>query len=193
MSHSKERKEKICLNCEAELIGTYCHTCGQKNLEPKESVWDLITHFLYGITHFEGKLFKTLKYLIIKPGFLSKEYLSGRRAGYLNPIHMYVVTSAFFFILFFSVFHSSNPGNETKHSEQKIADPKIADSLYGNWKNAREFALTNANSKKDSVEIEKALKIIGQSSFGALIDSLDKERIRSPFIRVMRTNFHNKP
>jgi len=103
VSHLKERKEKICLNCNADLYGRYCHVCGQENLEPKETVWHLIQHFFNDITHFDGKFFATVKYLLRKPGFLSAEYAAGRRAAYLNPIRMYVFTSAIFFIVLFSL------------------------------------------------------------------------------------------
>ncbi|MBN9381280.1 MAG: DUF3667 domain-containing protein [Chitinophagaceae bacterium] len=103
MSHLKERKEKICLNCNADLYGRYCHVCGQENLEPKETVWHLIQHFFNDITHFDGKFFATVRYLLRKPGFLSAEYMAGRRASYLNPIRMYVFTSAIFFIVLFSL------------------------------------------------------------------------------------------
>ncbi|MBP0577674.1 DUF3667 domain-containing protein, partial [Campylobacter jejuni] len=77
---------------------------GQENIEPKESFWHLTTHFIYDITHFDGKFFSTLKYLLFRPGFLSKEYLKGRRAGYLHPVKMYVFTSALFFLIFFSFY-----------------------------------------------------------------------------------------
>lgn len=113
MSHLKERKEKNCLNCNAEVAGRYCHICGQENVEPKESAWHLVVHFFEDITHFDGKFFTTLWLLIRKPGFLSAEYARGRRASYLNPIRMYVFTSAIFFLVFFSVFkmdpHKSKP------------------------------------------------------------------------------------
>ena len=109
MSHTRERKEKNCLNCGAAVIGRYCHVCGQENVEPKESFWHLVTHFFNDITHFDGKFFTTLKDLSFKPGFLSKEYMIGRRASYLNPIRMYVFTSAIFFLLFFSFFRSREP------------------------------------------------------------------------------------
>lgn len=111
MSHRKERKEKNCLNCNAQLYGRYCHICGQENIEPKETFWDLLTHFVYDITHFDGKFFNSVKYLLFYPGFLSKQYLVGRRAAYLNPIRMYVFTSALFFILFFSFIHNNGPIN----------------------------------------------------------------------------------
>jgi hypothetical protein len=103
VSHLTERKDKICLNCQATVYGRYCHVCGQENIEPKESFWHLITHFTYDVTHFDGKFFSTLRYLLFKPGFLSHEYLRGRRASYLHPIRMYVFTSALFFLIFFTV------------------------------------------------------------------------------------------
>jgi hypothetical protein len=80
---------------------------------PKESFWHLVTHFFYDITHFDSKFFDTLKYLVLRPGFLSKEYLNGRRASYLNPIKMYVFTSAIFFLLFFSFFYSDQESSFT--------------------------------------------------------------------------------
>lgn len=29
VSHQPERKEKKCLNCGAEVVGRFCHVCGQ--------------------------------------------------------------------------------------------------------------------------------------------------------------------
>jgi hypothetical protein len=104
VSHFHQRKEKDCLNCGATVIGPYCHNCGQENIEPKESFWHLILHFFNDITHFDGKFFTTLRILLFRPGFLSKEYMSGKRVSYLNPIRMYLFTSFIFFLVFFSVF-----------------------------------------------------------------------------------------
>lgn len=103
MSHSKERIEKVCLNCNSVVIGRFCHHCGQENIEPKESFWHLVSHFFNDITHFDGKFFKTVGLLFRKPGFLSKEYALGRRMRYLNPVRMYVFTSFLFFLVFFSL------------------------------------------------------------------------------------------
>lgn len=108
MSHLKERAEKTCLNCNELLTGRFCHVCGQENIEPKETVWHLVTHFFNDITHFDGKFFSTLGLLISRPGFLPREYMLGKRASYLNPIRMYIFTSAIFFLIFFSVTHITN-------------------------------------------------------------------------------------
>ncbi|MEP6701159.1 MAG: DUF3667 domain-containing protein [Bacteroidota bacterium] len=109
MSHIQERKEKDCLNCGTIVQGHYCHKCGQENVVPKETFWHMFSHFFYDLTHFDSSFFHTIHHLIIRPGFLSREYLLGRRASYLHPVRMYVFTSAVFFLLFFSFF---SPGED---------------------------------------------------------------------------------
>jgi hypothetical protein len=130
LSHLKERKEKNCLNCNAEINGRFCSVCGQENVEPAESAWHLVTHFFNDITHFDGKFFSTLKFLIFKPGFLSSEYRAGRRASYLNPVRMYVFTSAIFFLVFFSVYHFDNV---------------VSDSLQFNGKTEKDIAAMDSS------------------------------------------------
>lgn len=103
MSHRPERKEKDCLNCGAIVAGRYCQVCGQENFVPKETFLGMVQHFFEDITHFDGKFFTTLRILIAKPGFLPAEYMRGRRASYLNPVRMYVFTSALFFLVFFAM------------------------------------------------------------------------------------------
>jgi hypothetical protein len=129
VSHSKEREEKICLNCSSFIYGRYCHKCGQENIEPKESFWHLLTHFVYDVTHFDGKFFSTGKYLLSKPGFLSKEYMKGRRMSYLNPIRMYVFTSAIFFIFFFSIIKPEEKIKITDKSKKELTASAIKERL----------------------------------------------------------------
>lgn len=137
MSHSKERKEKNCLNCGAEVAGRYCQVCGQENLELKESFGHLVTHFFNDITHFDGKFFNSARYLITRPGKLTDEYTSGRRVRYLNPIRMYVFTSAFFFLMFFSFISHGDEGKKqglakmTEELAVKQADLMQFDKMAG--------------------------------------------------------------
>ena len=103
MSHQPERKENDCLNCGTLVHGRYCHVCGQENIVVKQSFWSLTKHFVFDIFHFDGKFFDTLRHLFFTPGTISKEYVSGKRMKYLDPIRMYLFTSALFFLVFFSV------------------------------------------------------------------------------------------
>ena len=124
MSHGHERTEKICLNCGATLYGRYCHVCGQENVQPRESFGQLLKHFFEDLTHFDGKFFSTIKYLITKPGFLPKEYLAGRRARYLHPIRMYLFIS-FIFFLVFATFFVSGLGGQPDRSINSKGDTTI--------------------------------------------------------------------
>ncbi len=86
-------------------MGKYCQNCGHENVEQKDTVWHLISHFFSDITHFDGKFFTSVKDIVSKPNFLSKEYMLGKKAAYLNPIRMYLFTffSFFFFISVFEI------------------------------------------------------------------------------------------
>ncbi|HEY6505075.1 MAG TPA: DUF3667 domain-containing protein [Chitinophagaceae bacterium] len=151
MSHAPERKEKDCLNCGTIIHGRFCHVCGQENTEPKESFWSMIVHFFNDITHFDGKFFTSLKWLVRKPGFLSAEYMAGRRARYLHPIRMYVFTSAFFFIIFFSLFSAEKLGmvDWTSGGQLEKAVTEFSAEAY-----------KNAKTKEDSLNITQALALI---------------------------------
>jgi hypothetical protein len=145
VSHFKEREEKVCLNCSADLHGKYCHKCGQENREPKMSVWGLITHFFYDITHFDGKFFSTTGQLIARPGRLPKEYIRGRRASFLDPIRMYIFSSAIFFLIFFSV---TNLGN--------FSDDNLPSKQTSKWlERSKEELLKVSETREDSMQVEQ--------------------------------------
>lgn len=156
MSHGNERKEKNCLNCNARVFGSYCHVCGQENIEPKETAWGLVVHFFNDITHFEGKFISSLRYLLFKPGFLTAEYLRGRRASYMNPVRMYVFTSAFFFILFFSFFSKTETTPEVFRVEDSAKKGAKVTKPVTQYE-AKEAALNAVKTKEDSALIEKIM------------------------------------
>ena len=122
MSHRPQRKEKNCLNCGTLVAGKYCQACGQENAEPKDTVLGLVQHFVYDITHFDGMFFSSLKLLLFRPGVLTRKYIEGKRAGYLNPIKMYVFTSAIFFIIFFTFL---NPVKSLKDDSAKASISRL--------------------------------------------------------------------
>lgn len=102
------------MNCGAQVAGRFCQVCGQENVETRETFWHLVTHFFNDITHYDGKFFSTIKLLLLKPGLLTAEYVRGRRHAYLHPIRMYVFTSAFFFLLYFTFFSTGKAKTDVK-------------------------------------------------------------------------------
>ncbi len=152
MSHLQQRSQTNCLNCNAEVAGRYCHFCGQENVEVFESTWHIVTHFFNDITHFDGKFFNTLRFLIFKPGFLSDEYRRGRRASYLNPIRMYLFTSAFFFIIFFSTISiNESLSVKTKLDTSELEASFTLDSI-NSYNTDRKIIETIPKAEKDKLK-----------------------------------------
>jgi hypothetical protein len=170
LSHNKERAQKVCLNCSTEIIGRYCHACGQENVEPRESLWHLVTHYAYDITHFDGKFFSTLKYLLIRPGYLPGEYLKGKRASYLHPIRMYVFTSAIFFLIVFSMFHIVDMG-EGKHGDGPKSDTLHIAGVNLTGAGLPQRTLKNAETKEDSAAILEGMGALEKAHLIAPADA----------------------
>lgn len=101
MSHQSLREEKNCLNCGENVEERFCTHCGQENIQLKDSFIHLVIHYFQDLVHYDGKLWQTMKSLVISPGKVQKEFLAGRRKAYLDPIRFYVFSSTVFFLLFF--------------------------------------------------------------------------------------------
>ncbi|MES1220487.1 MAG: DUF3667 domain-containing protein [Bacteroidota bacterium] len=167
MSHAPQRKEKDCLNCGTIVQGRFCHVCGQENIVPHESFWSMLHHFFADITHFDGKFFSSLFILIRKPGFLSSEYIHGRRNSYLNPVRMYVFTAAVFFTIFFAVFNSHDITITGKNVEKAVHD---------STRSILKKKLENAKTHDDSVSIQNSLSTLTDTSGKKDADAAKEEK-----------------
>ncbi len=89
-----------CLNCNTPLDGKYCHNCGQKQIAKGDrSVMTFVIHFFEEFFTFDAKFFKTIKYLAIRPGLLTNEYIHGRVIRYVSPLKMYLFLSFVTFLI----------------------------------------------------------------------------------------------
>ena len=88
-----------CLNCGAATSGNYCQQCGQATHLHVPSAREFLHEFIAHYVALEGKLWKSLGKLVFKPGFLSREYIEGRRVRYLEPLRLYLTFSIIFFAL----------------------------------------------------------------------------------------------
>jgi len=95
----------ICQNCSTSLLGSHCHECGQKKIEPNEySLKLFIGRAIDDFTDLESsKAFRTLAAMIVRPGLLAAEYLAGRRGRYLGPLKLYLTFSALYFLFAWTV------------------------------------------------------------------------------------------
>lgn len=89
-----------CANCGALLTGSYCSECGQRHQDqPVHHFRHFISEAVEDLTHADSRLWQTLIALLFRPGFLTREFLDGRRVRYLPPLRLYLVVSVIFFII----------------------------------------------------------------------------------------------
>lgn len=87
-----------CQNCGHENTGKYCANCGQSYMESKRPIKELL-HDLVGVFSLDSSIFRTIGPFLFKPGYLSREYLDGRRKTFMSPVRLYLFMSIVFFFV----------------------------------------------------------------------------------------------
>lgn len=88
-----------CLNCGTPLELRYCPACGQPSTAPDPTLGEFLHEMAQEFLRWDGKLFATFRLLVARPGELTREYLAGRRVGYLSPLRLYLTCSVLYFFL----------------------------------------------------------------------------------------------
>ena len=98
----EEKSTHECKNCSTEIEGQFCHFCGQRYHDHKESFGELAYEFVSDFLHFDSRFFKTVLPLIFQPGKLTKSYNEGKQRSQFHPIRLYLFSSFVYFFLFFA-------------------------------------------------------------------------------------------
>jgi hypothetical protein len=77
----------------------YCSECGQETKLHLPSAQEFLHEFVSHYVALEGRLWKSLYYLLCKPGLLTAEYIAGRRRRYVEPLRLYLTFSVIFFAI----------------------------------------------------------------------------------------------
>jgi hypothetical protein len=88
-----------CANCGEVLTGQHCAHCGQHARVRVLSLWGLLRDVTGDLLNWDARLWRTLRPLALRPGFLTREYLVGRRLAYTPPFRMYLILSLLVFVL----------------------------------------------------------------------------------------------
>ena len=114
------RKSDHCLNCGNPIAdANYCPHCGQINTHKRVSVKDILRDFFGDYFTFDSKFFRSLIPLLLKPGFLTREYVDGRRVSYIFPLRLYLfTTSVFFFVVAVNTKFDAIQTNDPKETPQ---------------------------------------------------------------------------
>jgi hypothetical protein len=131
-----------CPNCGTMLLGSHCHDCGQKKINPNEfSLRQFLRRVANDFTDLESnKVFRTLQAMLARPGLLAVEYLAGRRNNYIGPVKLYLTFSALYFLFAWTVLSEVRGGSAQRTArspmtvsmaKQRGMDPAVlTDKIY---------------------------------------------------------------
>lgn len=96
---SADAGRAACANCGTPLAGEFCHACGQVG-HVHRSVGHILEEFLHGLYHFDSKAWRTLPLLAFRPGKLTYDYVHGKRARYIAPLALFLLSVFVMFLVF---------------------------------------------------------------------------------------------
>lgn len=142
-----------CLNCGAPLVGAYCGACGQKARVHRTLV--AFGHdALHSLLHFDGKIWRTLPLLVLKPGQLTRRYVHGERARFVSPLALFLLCVFLAYVVF--GWALPKPGGPQRPAVEVIE---------------MELARERAKSAAQIKELENERKEVG----AAAVEAIDKQ------------------
>ena len=89
--------DAACRNCGADAPGAYCPACGQETALELPKAGTFLREAAGRYVAFDGRMWRTLLALGLRPGFLTREYLAGRRRRYVRPSRLVLVLAIVLF------------------------------------------------------------------------------------------------
>ena len=87
-------KKRLCHNCGLKYVGDYCPRCSQSAKVGKKIGWETIRSGFMETFNIESRsLPRTLLHLLLRPGYLISDYISGRRQMSYPPLKMLVIVA----------------------------------------------------------------------------------------------------
>jgi len=87
-----------CLNCGSTQVDAFCARCGQRNVDMRIPVRDLALDAVEDGLSLDSRVARTVAPFLFRPGFLTVEWTSGRRARFSSPLRLYLLASFVFFL-----------------------------------------------------------------------------------------------
>ncbi|MGH1387557.1 DUF3667 domain-containing protein [Kordia sp.] len=144
-------ENKHCPNCKYLLTRyhNYCPNCGQK-VDDKLSMRVLFHNTVMNYFSVDARFFRSFIPLLMRPGYLAKKFVSGKRLLYLHPAQFYLFASIVFFFIFSISTRAMQQDVEAELKATFGKTKRFQDSI----KNVLEVDLLKTEGK-DSLAIQK--------------------------------------
>lgn len=138
----------VCRNCDAPLQGKFCHVCGQSADTRHRSIGHLTWELIETLLHLDGRLWRTLPDLFLRPGRLAKDYMQGRIARHVPPLRTFLVALLLFVFAAEQAIHRATAANE----RQAAARAAVLSTPRGRADEATRLRALAAGDRRDALK-----------------------------------------
>jgi hypothetical protein len=93
-----ENEPWTCPTCNSTVSTPYCPRCGERPLRARELTFlGFFDQLVQAFTSIDGRLVRSFRYLVGRPGVLTVAYLQGQRKPYVGPVPLFLIANALFF------------------------------------------------------------------------------------------------
>ena len=89
----------LCADCAVPVTTPYCPACGQRAGIPPLGLLELLRQLLGALLDTDGRSWRTLRTLLLRPGRLTLDWALGRRARHVAPLRLYLVLNVLAFLV----------------------------------------------------------------------------------------------
>ncbi|MEO0367205.1 MAG: DUF3667 domain-containing protein [Pseudomonadota bacterium] len=183
MSDTKSTTESVCANCGAPLTGNYCAQCGQSIFGPNRFFLSLVNEAFENLFQLDSKAIRTLSQIIFRPGRVPMRYLQGKRASYVHPLRLYIVTS----ILFFFILSVLNFAEGLNEEVSQPIDSEVKESVRDFVEELnQEIEQSSGTAVAESVLdfVEELDQGLGESGDDTGAETLDSQSSSAPAVII---------
>ena len=85
-----------CLNCGTTYTGNYCNRCGQSRNTPRYRLSNALRNIAGGFFNIDNGFGRTLLELLYRPGYMIRDFISGKRVEYFRPFQTLFILAALY-------------------------------------------------------------------------------------------------
>lgn len=194
-----------CASCKTVYTGNYCPRCGQAAEVGRFSFKKALMMFLDLWAIGNRSMLRTVRDLMLRPGYMIRDYLSGMHSAYFPPFQMFCLLATFSLLVEYAIAPASSESQEATpeatHTEQTTSVPtdslktdslkevgtskrqitkaeKVANNMLVSAKRFTEVSKTGKYVTKDGEEVETPVLY----AFIRFIRGMDKLREMNPSV-----------